>query len=50
MQYKKITDNEGIDYSRNINASRFCDVCKICFFLNKILVMKITHAMGVIIY
>ena len=35
MQYEKITDDEGIDHSRDINTSRFCDVCKFCFFLNK---------------
>ena len=36
MQYEKVTDDEGIDHSRNINTSRFCDVCKFCFFLGKI--------------
>ena len=35
MQYEKITDDEGIDHSRDINTSRFCDVCKFCLFLNK---------------
>ena len=35
MQYEKITDDEGIDHSRNINTSRFCDVSEFWFFLNK---------------
>ena len=35
MQYEKITDDEGIDHSRDINTSRFCDVCQFCLFLNK---------------
>ena len=35
MQYEKITDNEGIDYLRNIITSRFCNVCKFWFFLDK---------------
>ena len=35
MQYEKITDDEGIDHSRDINTSRFCDVCKFCLFPNK---------------
>ena len=34
-QYEKITDDEGIDYLKNISTSRFCDVCKFCFFLDK---------------
>ena len=35
MQYKKITDDEGIDHNKNSNTSRFCDVCKFWFFVNK---------------
>ena len=35
MQYEKITDDEGIDHNKNSNTSRFCDVCKFCFFVNK---------------
>ena len=35
MQYEKITDDEGIDHSRDINTSRFCDVCQFCLFPNK---------------
>ena len=35
MQNEKITDDEGIYHSRNINTSRFCDVCKCWFFLDK---------------
>ena len=35
MQYEKITDDEGIDHSRNINTSRFCDVFKFWFFLDR---------------
>ena len=34
-QYKKITDDEGIDHSRYISTSRFCDVCKFCFFVDR---------------
>ena len=35
MQYEKITDDEGIDHSKNSNTSRFSDVCKLWFFVNK---------------
>ena len=35
MQHKKITDDEGIDHNKNSNTSRFCDVCKFWFFVNK---------------
>ena len=35
MQYEKITDDEGIDHNKNSNTSRFCDVCKFWFFVNK---------------
>ena len=33
-QYKKITNDEGIDHSRYI-CTRFCDVCKFCFFVDR---------------
>ena len=35
MQYKNTTGDEEIDHSRNRNTSRFFDVCKFCFLLNK---------------
>ena len=35
MQYERITDDEGIDYNKNSNISRFCDVCGFWFFVNK---------------
>ena len=35
LQYKTITDKEGIDHNKDSNASRFCDVCKFQFFVNK---------------
>ena len=35
MQYERITDDEGIDHNKNSNTSRFCDVCRFCFFVNK---------------
>ena len=35
MQYEKITSDEGIAYSRNIRTSRFCNVCKFWYFLDK---------------
>ena len=35
MQYETITGDEEIDHSRNINTSRFCDVCKFWFLLDK---------------
>ena len=34
-QYEKITNDEGIDHSRNISTSRFCDVCKFWFFVDR---------------
>ena len=27
MQYEKIADDEGIDYSKNTNISKLCDIC-----------------------
>ena len=35
VQYEKITGDKGIDYSINISTSRFCNVCKFWYFLNK---------------
>ena len=35
MQYERITDDGGIDHKKNSNTSRFCDVCKFWFFVNK---------------
>ena len=35
MQYEKITDDQGIDHNKNWNTSRFCDVCKFWFFVNR---------------
>ena len=35
MQYEKITDDEGIDYLRNIITSRFCNFCKFWLFPDK---------------
>ena len=34
-QYEKITNDEGIDHSRNISTSRFCDVCKFWSFVDR---------------
>ena len=49
-KYEKIANDEGIDHSRNISTARFCDVCKFCFLLIEILITKIMHTIGVIIY
>ena len=35
MQCEKTTDDEGIDHNKNLNTSRFWDVCKFLFFANK---------------
>ena len=35
MQYKRITADGGIDYNKNLNTSRFCDICKFWLFANK---------------
>ena len=35
MQYEETTDDEGIYHSQNSNTSRYCDVCKFWFFVNK---------------
>ena len=35
VQYEKITSDKGIDYSRDISTSRFCNVCKFWYFLDK---------------
>ena len=34
-QYEKITNDEGIDHSRNISTSRFCDACKFWSFVDR---------------
>ena len=35
MQCEKTADDEGIDHNKNLNTSRFWDVCKFLFFVNK---------------
>ena len=35
MHYERITDDEGIDHNKNSNTSRFCDLRKFWFFVNK---------------
>ena len=49
MQYKKITDDEGIDHNKNLNTSRFCDVYKFWSFVSKNFNYE-DYAMNVIIY
>ena len=35
MQYEKIADDEGIDYSKNKNISKLCDVCGFWSFISE---------------
>ena len=50
VQYEKITGDKGIDYSINISTSRFCNVCKFWYFLNKNYACNVCHNLLMMAY